>query len=131
MLESRSLNTYYQLMKLQPVQLSWFIDMLNLSERQFQYDVEKINSFLIDEGLSPIRVSTDRILVPTEVINFWRENGTDFAANQFSFDQEERVIIFLLYTFIRREPLSNFHFQNIFGISKNTVSCRYWSKSVG
>lgn len=53
MLESRSLNTYYQLMKLQPVQLSWFIDMLNLSGRQFQYDVEKINSFLSDEGCHP------------------------------------------------------------------------------
>ncbi|KAA0965522.1 BglG family transcription antiterminator [Sporosarcina sp. ANT_H38] len=122
MLESRSLNTFYQLMKLQPIQLSWFIDMLNLSGRQFQYDVEKINSFLIGEGLPSIRISTDRIIIPTEVISFWRKNGTNFAANQFSFDQDERVIIFLLYTFIRREPLSNFHFQNIFGISKNTVS---------
>ncbi|MFJ7936045.1 BglG family transcription antiterminator [Sporosarcina sp. NPDC096371] len=122
MLESRSLNTYDQLMKLQPVQLSWFIDMLNLSERQFQYDVEKINSFLISKGLSPIRISSDRILIPTEVIDFWRENSTGFAANQFSFDQDERVIVILLYTFIRREPLSNFHFQNTFGISKNTVS---------
>ncbi|WP_338652561.1 BglG family transcription antiterminator [Sporosarcina psychrophila] len=122
MLESRSLNTYFQLMKLKPVQLSWFIDMLNLSGRQFQYDVEKINNYLIGEGMSPIRISNDRILIPTEVINYWKDNNTDFTTNQFSFDQEERVIIILLYTFIRREPLSNFHFQNTFGISKNTVS---------
>ena len=72
--------------------------------------------------LSPIQISTDRIMIPQEVINFWKENGAGFVANQFSFDQEERVIIILLYTFIRREPLSNFHFQQIFGISKNTVS---------
>ena len=51
MLESRSLNTFYQLMKLQPVQQSWFIDKLNLSGRQFQYDVEKINSFLANAGV--------------------------------------------------------------------------------
>ncbi|WP_172371617.1 BglG family transcription antiterminator [Sporosarcina jiandibaonis] len=122
MLESRSLNTFYQLMKLQPVQQAWFIDKLNLTGHQFQYDVEKINSFLVDAGMSPIRISTDRILIPQEVIDFWKEKGAGFVANQFSFDQEERVIVILLYIFIRREPLSNFHFQQIFGISKNTVS---------
>lgn len=122
MLESRSLNTFYQLMKLQPAQQSWFIDKLNLSGRQFQYDVEKINSFLADVHVSPIQLSTDRIVIPLEVIDFWKEKGAGFVSNQFSFDQEERVIIILLYTFIRREPLSNLHFQQMFGISKNTVS---------
>lgn len=122
MLESRSLNTFYQLMKLQPVQQSWFIDKLKLSGRQFQYDVEKINSFLANAGVSPIQISTERIMIPQEVIEYWKENGAGFVAKQFSFDQEERVVIILLYTFIRREPLSNFHFQQIFGISKNTVS---------
>ncbi|MCZ2258618.1 BglG family transcription antiterminator [Sporosarcina sp. G11-34] len=122
MLESRSLNTFYQMMKLQPVQQAWFIDKLNLTGHQFQYDVEKINNFLVDSGLSPIQISTDRILIPQEVIDFWKEKGAGFEASQFSFDPEERVIVILLYTFIRREPISNFHFQQILGISKNTVS---------
>ncbi|MGD6950034.1 helix-turn-helix domain-containing protein, partial [Bacillus mobilis] len=34
----------------------------------------------------------------------------------------ERVLIILLYTFIRKESLSSFHYQNFLGISKNTVS---------
>ncbi|WP_203247380.1 BglG family transcription antiterminator [Sporosarcina beigongshangi] len=122
MLESRSSNTFHQLMQLQPVQLPWFINKLNLSTRQFQYDIDKINDFLIDKKLPPVQISNDRIRIPLEVINDWKNHGAEFVAKQFSFDQEERVIIILLYTFIRREPLSNFHFQDFFGISKNTVS---------
>lgn len=122
MLEKRSLNTFYQLMKLQPAQQSSFIDKINLTERQFQYDVEKVNSFLFDMGIPPIRILGDRILIEQEVVDYWKGNGAGFVANQFSFEQVERVIIFLLYTFIRHEPLSNFHFQHLFGVSKNTVS---------
>lgn len=122
MLEKRSLNTFYQLMKLQPTQLTSFMDKINLTEHQFQYDVEKVNSFLYKVGVTPINISGDRIIIGQEVIDYWKENGAGFVANQFSFEQEERVIIFLLYTFIRHEPLSNFHFQHLFGVSKNTVS---------
>ncbi|SDN61408.1 transcriptional antiterminator, BglG family /transcriptional regulator [Psychrobacillus sp. OK028] len=122
MLEKRSLDTFYQLMKLQPAQLSSFIDKINLTERQFQYDVEKVNSFLFDVGVPPIKISGDRILIEQAIVDYWKKNRADFVANQFSFEQVERVIIFLLYTFIRQEPLSNFHFQHLFGVSKNTVS---------
>lgn len=122
MLESRSLNTFYQLMKIQPKQLPLFIENLNLSGRQFHYDLEKINYLLMSKDLPPIQISNEHIQIPIEVIQLWKNNSASFVVGQFSFDQEERIIIFLLYTFIRREPLSSFHFQSILGVSKNTVS---------
>ncbi|MFK4997098.1 helix-turn-helix domain-containing protein [Bacillus sp. N9] len=122
MLESRSLNTFSQLMRVQPKQLHLFMKKVNLSERQLHYDLEKINYLLNSKSLPPIRISNELIHIPSEVVGFYKKNGTDFIGKHISFDQEDRIIIILLYTFIRRESISNYHFQRILGISKNTVS---------
>jgi ascorbate PTS system EIIA or EIIAB component len=123
MLESRSLNTFYQLMSLQPAQLNFFLENIHFSSRQFHYDLKKINYFLIQKGLPAIEVVHDRIIVPKETISFWKKHGTSAMEIDLpATDPEERVIIILLYTFIRQEPLSSFHYQNFLGISKNTVS---------
>lgn len=123
MLESRSLNTFYQLMSLQPAQLNLFLENIHFTSRQFHYDLKKINYFLIQKELPAIEVVHGRIIVPKETIAFWKKHGTSAMEIDLpATDPEERVIIILLYTFIRQEPLSSFHYQNFLRISKNTVS---------
>lgn len=123
MLESRSLNTFYQLMSLQPSQLNLFLENNQFTSRQFHYDLKKINYSLIQKGLPAIDVVQDRIIIPKEIIDFWKKHGTGMLESvSLAADADERVIIILLYTFIRQEPLSSFHYQDFLEISKNTVS---------
>lgn len=123
MLESRSLNTFYQLMSLQSAQLNLFLENNHFTNRQFHYDLKKINYSLIQKGLPSIDIVQDRIIIPKETIDFWKKYGTGALDSiSLSADPEERVIIILLYTFIRQEPLSSFHYQDFLDISKNTVS---------
>lgn len=123
MLESRSLNTFNQIMSLQPTQLNLFLKNNNVTNRQFHYDLKKINYSLIQKGMPPIDVIQNRILIPEKTIDFWQKHGTGVLdSSLLTTDPEERVIIILLYTFIRQEPLSSFHYQDFLDISKNTVS---------
>lgn len=123
MLESRSLNTFYKLMALQPAQLNLFLEKNQFSSRQFHYDLKKINYSLVQHRLPSIEIVQDRIIIPKETIAYWKKHGAgELGSISLGADPEERVIIILLYTFIRQEPLSSFHYQYFLEISKNTVS---------
>lgn len=123
MLESRNVKVFYQLMSLQPTQLDVFLNNLSFTKRQFHYDLKKINYVLLQKGLPSIEIVNDRILIPAKTIEYWKKHGLErLDSGAFALDPEERVIIILLYSFIRQEPLSSFHFQDFLGISKNTVS---------
>lgn len=119
-MDSRSVNTFFQLMTKKPTRLNVFLESNNFTNRQFQYDLNKINYFLIKKGLPSIVITNDRINIPPETLEYWRKHGAELGAS--TVELEERVIIILLYTFIRQEPLSSFHYQHFIGISKNTVS---------
>lgn len=123
MLESRSLNTFYRLVSLQPVHLTLFLENIHFTRRQFHYDLKKINYFLMQKGLPAIEVVHDKIIIPKETISFWQKHGTSVMEIDLpATDPLERVIMILLSTFIRQEALSSFHYQDFLGISKNTVS---------
>ncbi len=94
---------------------------LNLSERQLQYDLEKVNLALGNKDLPGIKISNQLLFIDERLRNLVKTNYLDINGNQFIISEQDRPYLIYLYTFIRKEPVSNYHFQLLLGVSKNTA----------
>ncbi|WP_035051392.1 BglG family transcription antiterminator [Carnobacterium pleistocenium] len=114
--------------------------VLNLTERQFQYDFDKVNDALQMMNLPVIRME-EKIFLVDNVLKKRIEIGMplNINANQFVIPEETRSLLICLYTYIRSEALSNYHYQLLLGVSKNTaltdvkkakIYCEEWDISL-
>jgi ascorbate PTS system EIIA or EIIAB component len=99
------------------------MDATQLTKRQISYDLEKVNQWLEEQGLSTIQYKrTHQIVVPKDVMEYFQEN----QANQQEWDlvltKEERLAVIYLYLFIRNESISSMHLTQLLQVSKNTVT---------
>jgi PTS system ascorbate-specific IIA component len=95
---------------------------LDLTERQFNYDFNKLNDALDSIDIPQIELSNQAFIVDPEVKKLLHsETPLDINTNQIVISEEDRVFLIYLYTFIRKEPISNYHYQLMLGVSKNTA----------
>ena len=96
--------------------------ILDISERQFNYDLDKLNYALKNLKLPPITLQGYTFILEKELIDSI-ESGElkKRIPNMLTLSKEERIYLLYLYTFIRKEPISNYHYQTFLGISKNTA----------
>lgn len=96
--------------------------ILQLSERQFHYDFEKLNYALKSLNFPSVILENNSFIVDQEVLNAVKSGRlNDINPRLVTISEEDRVFLIYLYTFIRKEPLSNFHYQSILKVSKNTA----------
>ncbi|MCP3740124.1 BglG family transcription antiterminator [Rossellomorea sp. BNER] len=122
MLESRSIKTLSQLMISQPKRYELFLETHGLTERQFFYDLEKINDWLKGRNLPIIHTKGSTITIPLKAYRYWETYQKEMVSKELHVNEQDRVLFLYLYTFIRLEPLSNAHYRSLLQISKNTVS---------
>ncbi|MBM7585747.1 transcriptional antiterminator/mannitol/fructose-specific phosphotransferase system IIA component (Ntr-type) [Bacillus pakistanensis] len=122
MLESRSIKTFTHLMASQPKQYELFLETYGLTERQFFYDLEKINEWLKNRSLPIIQTKGSTITIPIKAYRYWQSYQKEMVSKEIHLNEQDRILFLYLYTFIRLEPLSNAHFRSLLQISKNTVS---------
>ncbi|MCG6173158.1 hypothetical protein JEG42_15310, partial [Anoxybacillus sp. LAT_11] len=75
--------------------------------------------------LPEIDTKQTELIIPNEVIKYWKDYQTKskgIKTKNFHFDENERILLLLLYTFIRKESISNAHYQFLLNVSKNTVT---------
>ncbi|MFG6147752.1 BglG family transcription antiterminator [Halobacillus sp. B23F22_1] len=95
---------------------------LELTERQFHYLFEKANSTLSSYKLPPIEMKNQMFLVDEKSKELLEpETALDSKGNNLIISEEDRPFVIYLYTFIKEEVLSGYHFQLILGVSKNTA----------
>lgn len=96
--------------------------MMQVSERQFGYDFDKLNYALKNLHLPPIQLKNNTFILEENLIQAV-ESGELYEMNPalVTISKEDRVYLLYLYTFIRKEPISNFHYQTFLGVSKNTA----------
>ncbi|WP_257006691.1 BglG family transcription antiterminator [Shouchella clausii] len=96
--------------------------MMQVSERQFGYDFDKLNYALKNLHLPPIQLKNNTFILEENLIQAV-ESGELYEINPalVTISKEDRVYLLYLYTFIRKEPISNFHYQTFLGVSKNTA----------
>ncbi|MFC0270504.1 BglG family transcription antiterminator [Metabacillus herbersteinensis] len=92
---------------------------LKLSNRQFHYDLKKMNDGLMELGLSIVQLDGMNLNVPDSLL---KSIPFDVISDkQLVYSEEQRMYLIYLYTFIRQEPVSNLHYLLVLNVSKNTA----------
>lgn len=95
---------------------------LNLTDRQFQYDLEKVNSVLESLDFQQVSVKNNIFIVDEKLKDITKSGLLiDIDPNLLIISEQDRIFLIYLYTFIRREEISNFHYQLLLGVSRNTA----------
>ncbi|KPH71484.1 BglG family transcription antiterminator [Oceanobacillus caeni] len=95
---------------------------LSITERQLHYDLDKVNAVLRNLELPEIIIENNVFLVPKELKDITNFNLlTNVSSNMFIISEQDRIFAIYLYTFIRKEIISNYHYQLLLRVSKNTA----------
>lgn len=95
---------------------------LVLSRKQLSYTIKKINDYLADSGLEKItRLKTGKFNIPLSVIEEYKSDENEAIDGNYSYTQDERMLILALIILISSEELSTYHFTSELEISKNTL----------
>lgn len=122
LLDERAYSLLKTLTEHEQVSKTEVLRILEISERQFGYDFEKINYVLEKMHLPPIQLKNNEFIIEDELrraVHSGKLNNLN--PNFLTISKEDRVYLLYLYTFIRKEPISNFHYQTFLGVSKNTA----------
>ncbi|MBM6615341.1 BglG family transcription antiterminator [Desemzia sp. RIT804] len=94
--------------------------MFHISKKKFWQELEKINSEFRYLKIPEIKLDNGKIKVSDETIKTWNKESKTIQTRDLLL-HDERIYLIILYTFIKREPISNNHYQEILKLSKNSV----------
>lgn len=122
MFDQRSYKLFEEITKHDQLTKQELMRQFNLTERQLNYDLEKVNDVLSKHGLSELEVANQLIVINKKLKKLIKTNFfLDMNADKFIISEQDRTYLIYLYTFIRNEPVSNYHFQLLLDVSKNTA----------
>ncbi|WP_047984191.1 BglG family transcription antiterminator [Ornithinibacillus californiensis] len=122
MIDQRSYILFKEITSSHHITKSEVMRKLSLTERQLHYDLDKLNAALKNLELPEIKIENNILTIPEELKG---EKSSGILANvdskMFIISEQDRVFAIYLYTFIRKEVISNYHYQLLLGVSKNTA----------
>jgi PTS system ascorbate-specific IIA component len=94
----------------------------NLTERQVNHDLDKVNHALDEINMPQVNIVDNCFIIDGKLKSAMRSGVLlDITPNQFIISEEDRMFLLYLYTFIRKEAISNYHYQLLLAVSKNTA----------
>lgn len=122
MFDERSYELFNEILNHNQITTSEVIRKLNLSERQFNSDFEKANDALKSLNLPQITMNNNLFMVDEKLKDLTKSGMLlESNINSFIISEQARIFLLYLYTFIRKEPISNYHYQLLLDVSKNTA----------
>ncbi|MBC1436455.1 BglG family transcription antiterminator [Listeria rocourtiae] len=122
MFDQRAFRLFEQIIRYEKMTSGALVRKMGLSERQFQYDFEKMNQALQHVGKSEIEVRNQVFIIDPKLKKSYLEGSELFIRQEELFlGEQDRVYLLYLYTFIRQEEISNFHYQRVLHVSRNTA----------
>ncbi|MEN2768560.1 BglG family transcription antiterminator [Ornithinibacillus xuwenensis] len=122
MFDQRSYLLFKEITSNHQISKSEVMRKLELTERQFHYDLDKINAALTSLNLPEVALNHHVFHIPEEVSGMMKSGIlSELNSNIFIISEQDRIFAIYLYTFIRKEPVSNYHYQLLLGVSKNTA----------
>lgn len=103
-----------------PISLRDLSQKYHVNEKQIKYLIEVINEKMSDFIIPFFEINHYKILVSKQNQKKWLCYKEKITIDWLSL-QNERVFLIILYTFIRKEEVSNLHYQNFLFVSKNTI----------
>lgn len=122
MIDKRPAFLLKHLLKVKNTTMNQLMEHSQLTKRQIAYDLDKINYWLKERTLPAIPYKgMNHIMVPEEVVDFYRKQQSENQKQDLFLTEEERLIFIYLYLFIRQEHISSVHLTQLLQVSKNTV----------
>ena len=122
MLDQRAVALLHVLKKYGPQRIKRLEKELGCTRRQITYDVKKINDWLIDQGIPPIKNDRSKgLTIPSQ----WKEQVEErvpvVKTHTYIASPMERKGLILLKVFTNTEYVSVNHLISLLKVSKNTV----------
>lgn len=95
--------------------------ILNRPVDQLENEIRELNGILENMGYSKINIKEGEYEVPGNLICRQDELQRKLKNGQIYLQENEREHLIYLYTFIRKEEVSNYHYQELLQVSKNTA----------
>lgn len=120
MLTNESILFIHSLLENNDRNVSQISGILRISKKKFWQELEKINSEFRYLKIPEINLVSGKIKISDETRIYWKEELQNLQTRDLLL-HEERIYLIILYTFIKKEPISNVHYQEILQLSKNSV----------
>ncbi|MCP3032512.1 BglG family transcription antiterminator [Halobacillus sp. A1] len=122
MLDQKSYQFLERIIKYNQITKPGVMMELDLSERQFHYLLEKVNSILSSMNLPSIELKNQMFVVDDQTKELLEtESALDMRGNDLVISEDDRPFMIYLYTFIKKEAISSYHYQSLLKVSKNTA----------
>jgi transcriptional antiterminator/mannitol/fructose-specific phosphotransferase system IIA component (Ntr-type) len=94
---------------------------LQLTRKQLSYTIEKINDYLLGNGLPKIeRLRTGKFIIPVAVLEQYQTEDMEGLDATYIYSDKDRGFLIFLMLLCIKEELSIYHFTSELEISKNT-----------
>ncbi|MBT2292852.1 BglG family transcription antiterminator [Paenibacillus albidus] len=94
---------------------------MNLTPRQFAYSLDKLNDGLTSQSLPKIQLFQTGFKIDERIKAYWNQEELSLNRKQLIFQENERLYLIYLYTYIRREQIAIIHYQSLLQVSRNTA----------
>lgn len=121
MIGNRTMVTLINLMNFPKLSYLELAIKANSSRDSVISEIHSINEVLMTNCLPQIKLYENHYEVSSNIIADEKNIYEIFYASNIKFDQDERLDIIYLYTFMRNHFISNFHYQDLLHVSKNST----------
>lgn len=121
MFDHRSLQMLNQMIHYPKLSIPDLRLQMNLSPRQFAYSLDKLNDALKKLNLPMVQVNQTSFTIDEQLKEYWKQEEVALNRKQLIFQENERLYLIYLYTYIRREQVAAIHYQSLLQVSRNTA----------
>lgn len=121
MIDNHLLVLFGKLIEMPKFTLTGLSHVIEIERGEIEKQIHQLNNYLRHHNFPLIELVDDTYTVPTAL-----QEETKFVSqlnknSQIVFTEEERQQVIYLIAFMRKTELSNFHYQELLQVSKNTV----------
>ncbi|GGE27087.1 transcriptional antiterminator [Pullulanibacillus camelliae] len=105
------------------VSIQWLMETFNISRRTVYYDLDKINNWLLDHNLSPVKkVRSAGFYLENGIKDIVKKNIEDIQGKEYEYTARERQALMLLYLLSSTHSIFLDDMVEQLRVSQNTVS---------
>ncbi|MCS4488499.1 BglG family transcription antiterminator [Streptococcus sciuri] len=121
MIDNRTIAILMELFANQKMSLYELSVQTGIDKEQLRHRLDEVNQLLEEQDFPRLDLQDAFYQVPAELLEQSQYLLELFRSRQIYLSQEERLVLIYLYTFIRKDFISNIHYQDLLSVSRNTT----------
>ena len=121
MIDNRTIAIVMELFATKAMSLYELSIQTGVDKKDLLTNLQQVNELLQDKGFERIAFEDGIYQVPEALLHRQQELFEWLKSREIYLTQEERQFLIYLYTFIRKDFISNNHYQDLLGVSRNTT----------